>query len=119
MTLLLNVNVPRSLCQLLSIQGHECSHAADLGLRSATDETVVDTARRMGATIITHDLDYGKILYFSGLTSPSVIILRLRDVSVEHVGTILRRVLSRLQKELRAGAIVTVEEGTVRVRSLK
>jgi len=73
----------------------------------------------MGASILTHDLDYGKILYFSGMTSPSVIILRLRDVSVEHVGAVLRHILPRLENDLRAGAIVTVEEGSVRVRSLK
>lgn len=42
-------------------------------------------AGRNSETILTHDLDYGHLLAFSGETAPSVIIFRLRITHPDRV----------------------------------
>src|SRR5439155_12530381 len=71
---LLNVNTPRALGRRLLADGHACRHAADAGLGRAPDEAIVQEARANGEVILTNDLDYGHLLAFSGLETPSVVI---------------------------------------------
>jgi len=67
-------------------------------------------AKESGETLITHDLDYGNLLAFSGETSPSVIIYRLRNT---HPGNLYARLMStwpEIEKALQEGAIVVIDE---------
>ena len=56
---------------------------ADIDLSFAMDERIVDIALKNNDVIITHDLDFGRILAFSNHSHPSVIIFRSGDMSVE------------------------------------
>jgi len=78
MNFLLNMNVHRDMAAPLKKRGHVCRHVGDIGLSRAKDVEIVAEAKRTGEVIITHDLDYGHLLAFSGEKAPSVIILRLR-----------------------------------------
>ena len=80
MKFLINMNLPRELGRRLSNLGHDCRHVGDVGLSDASDEAIVEAARKAGETILTHDLDYGSLLAFSGEPSPSVVIFRLRNI---------------------------------------
>ena len=118
MKFLLNMNVPRVLAERLRAVGHECRHVGDLGLATATDTAVVEEARRNGEVILTHDLDYGNLLAFSGTASPSVVILRLRNT---HPANILERILKawpEIATPLERGAIVVLEDVAIRIRQL-
>jgi predicted nuclease of predicted toxin-antitoxin system len=115
---LLNVNLPRSLARALGDEGHSCRHAADIGLAKAADTAIVNEARTGGEIIMTHDLDYGHLLAFSGEATPSVIIFRVRN---SHPENLLRRFMSawpEIEAALRSGAIVAVEDAGVRIRAL-
>jgi len=68
------MNLSRELGRLLEIQGHAWRHARDAGLGEATDSTIVEIAKANGEVILTHDLDYGHLLAFSGDARPSVVI---------------------------------------------
>src|SRR3990172_89016 len=85
MNFLLNMNVHRDMAAPLEKRGHVCRHVADIGMSRATDVEIVAEAKRTGETIITHDLDYGHLLAFSGESAPSVIILRLRDLRTDEI----------------------------------
>jgi predicted nuclease of predicted toxin-antitoxin system len=118
MKFLLNVNLPRDLGRRLAATGHQCRHAADIGLAHAIDETIVSEARRCQETILTHDLDYGRILAFSAQRAPSVLIFRLRDPNPE---LIFRRLVDswpNIEEPLGSGAIVSLEDAAVRIRKL-
>ena len=78
MKFLLNMNMPRSLGKGLEGEGHICRHAGDIGLSQALDADIMGEAEKHQEVILTHDLDYGHLLAFSGDTAPSVIIFRLR-----------------------------------------
>lgn len=75
-------------------------------------------ARAASEVIVTHDLDYGHLLAFSGEDSPSVIIFRLRNVLAEHLFSRLLLARPEIEIPLAEGAIVIVEDATVRVRRL-
>lgn len=112
------MNLPRKLGRNLSARGHPCRHVADIGLAGVADEQVVAEARRARETILTHDLDYGAILAFSGEDAPSVIIVRLTNTHPDRLLSRLTTVLPDVEQALAHGAIVSLEDAAVRVRRL-
>jgi predicted nuclease of predicted toxin-antitoxin system len=117
-TFLLNMNVPRALASLLAAQGHDARHAGDAGLATASDAAIVEAARGMGAVIITHDLDYGHLLSFGGHSVPSVIIMRLTYPRADAMARAILTAWAEIAEPLANGAIVSIEETRMRVRSL-
>ena len=53
MKFLLNMNIPRSLNQLLSEAGYTARHVADIGLATALDANIVAEARKHSEIILT------------------------------------------------------------------
>jgi predicted nuclease of predicted toxin-antitoxin system len=118
MRFLLNMNLPRALGRRLAEAGHDWRHVGDIGLAQATDAEIMAEAERNREVIITHDLDYGHLLAFSGDTAPSVVIYRLRNTHPETLFTRLMAVWPEVEKPLREGAIVILEDAALRVRPL-
>src|SRR5271163_3018707 len=75
---LLNMNLPPAFGSMLASEGHEWRHVANLGMSRASDAAILAEAKSHGECVITHDLDYGQLLAFSGDSTPSVVIFRLR-----------------------------------------
>lgn len=118
MKFLLNMNIPHELGRNLATAGHEWRHVADIGMARAADAEILARAKLDGECILTHDLDYGQLLAFSGEAAPSVVIFRLRRVDA---GVMFRRYVeerSEIEEALKAGAIVTLEESARRIRPL-
>lgn len=118
MRFLLNMNVCRAVADVLVEFGHESVHARDAGLISCDDAEIVETARRNGQVIVTHDLDYGDLLALGGHRQPSVIIFRLRISSPSKLADRLRSVWEHIASFLPKGVIVVITDATVRVRVL-
>jgi predicted nuclease of predicted toxin-antitoxin system len=68
--------------------------------------------------LLTHDQDMGTLLALGKGRRPSVILLRTGDLRPQAVGPRLLAVLKSLEEDLRAGALVVVEDRRVRVRRL-
>ena len=68
--------------------------------------------------LVTHDLDFCRILAASGETTPSVMVLRVRQPTPPALTTCINTALMRAAEDLRVGAIVTVEDFAIRVRML-
>jgi len=118
MNFLLNMNVHRDMAAPLKKRGHVCRHVGDIGMSRATDVEIVAEAKRTGETIITHDLDYGHLLAFSGEKAPSVIILRLRDLRPGEVVSRPDAVWKEIETPLTEGAIVSLSDKSLRIRTL-
>ena len=118
MKFLLNMNVPRSLCRRMAEKGFECRHAGDIGLSEADDIDIIKEAKNNKEIIVTHDLDYGHLLAFSGDPSPSVIIFRLRNSHPDNLFSRLMSARSEIEGPLKEGAIVVLEDATLRIREL-
>jgi predicted nuclease of predicted toxin-antitoxin system len=115
---LLDLNLPPSLAMILREKGHEAVHASDLGLVSAPDRMVLEKAKIDGAVLLTHDLDFGKLLAFSGNPGPSVIIFRLKNLSLKTLTVRFETAWPVVEKAITDGAVVIVESGDVRIRKL-
>ena len=112
------MNMPPSVCDGLQRLGYEAVHAQDLGLSRATDEAIVLEARTRKQIIVTHDLDFGRILAVEGASTPSVVILRVGNTHPSHLLSLLGQYLPVVASDLTRGAIVLVEDASVRVRAL-
>jgi len=118
MRFLLNMNVPRELGRRLTAQGHECRHVGDIGMAQASDVAIMEEARGNKEIIVTHDLDYGHLLAFSGEPAPSVIIFRLRNTHPDNLFARIMGAWPEIEKPLLEGAIVVLEDAAFRVRRL-
>lgn len=78
----------------------------------------MEWARAHGHVVLTHDLDFGILLALTAAGSPSVVQVRTRDVTPEHLVRLLPPVLRAHETALEAGAIVTLDEANARVRLL-
>lgn len=78
----------------------------------------MEWARQHGHIVFTHHLDYGTALALTQADSPSVIQARTQDVSPEHLGDSMIRVLRDNSAVLQTGALIVMDEGRSRVRIL-
>jgi predicted nuclease of predicted toxin-antitoxin system len=108
---------PRTVAHLRS-RGHDVVRVTDVLPATASDEAIVEWARRDGRAILTQDLDFTAIVALSGRTDPSIVSIRLSSSRVEIVNATLDRVLPSIEPELAAGVLVTVEDLRVRSRGL-
>jgi len=98
--------------------GHDAVHLLDEGLGTLEDPAILTKARQEGRILLTHDLDFGDLLAASGAALPSVVIFRLRDMRPEQVNQYVRTVLAEHGEALEQGAVVSVTEGQLRLRTL-
>ncbi len=68
--------------------------------------------------ILTHDLDFGRIMALSGQHLPSVITFRLSDMRPPSVNRQLSEVFLRFSEYLEAGALISVTDRGIRMRRL-
>jgi predicted nuclease of predicted toxin-antitoxin system len=118
MKFLADMGLARSTVAFLRAQGHDAVHLRDQGLQRLEDDEIVEKARKEGRVILTHDLDFGRIVAVSRASVPSVITFRLDDMRPIQVNRYLTEVLAQFAGELEAGALVSVNERGIRARSL-
>ena len=118
MRFLLDMGLSRSTADFLSDQGHDTVHLRDQGLQRLEDDSIVRKARAEKRVILTHDLDFGRIVALSQSHIPSVITFRLSKMSPAIENRHLIQVLNRFAEELESGALVSISEQAIRVRTL-
>ena len=118
MKFLLDMNVPRSLGQRLENVGHKSRHVGDVGMFQANDSEIINVAQANNEAIITHDLDFGDLLAFSGASSPSIIILRLRNTEPTNLFEKILTSWPEIEQPLQKGALVIINDQKVRIREL-
>jgi len=118
MKLLLDQGLPRSTIKHLADVGIVAEHVGNLGMAAATDEAILEVARQQPAVVVTLDADFHQLLAISRATMPSVVRIRIEGLKGDQVANILAQVISIASAELDAGALVSVTETRIRVRSL-
>lgn len=84
----------------------------------SSDSDILDYAGSQNSVVITHDLDYSELLAVYGYEKPSVISLRLFDMSPGFVTNRIIEIVSQLEKELKQGIVVSVDDVSARFRNL-
>ena len=88
----LTVTFPKSL-------GHDVIRVGEVLPINATDELIIQEARRDSRIILTQDLDFSRLIAVSGESTPSLISLRLKSSRIEYVNTLLSRLLPDLEAQ--------------------
>lgn len=100
MRFLVDAQLPPSLAQFLRESGQEAEHVHDIGLATATDESVWNRAVEKQAVIITKDEDFATMLAFD--SRAAVIWVRMGNCSnlvlLEKLKPLLHGIVQRLQQ---------------------
>lgn len=118
MRLLVDESLQERLCDALRESGHDAVHVAHLRLNGAPDDAVLAAAARSERIVVTADTDFGTLLALSGAAGPSVILLRASGRRVAERARTILVVLDLVADHLLRGAVVTVEDTRIRVRTL-
>ncbi|PWB82048.1 MAG: hypothetical protein C3F08_00655 [Candidatus Methylomirabilota bacterium] len=115
---LADIHISPLTVEALRVAGYTIQRIAHVLSPRARDSEIVALARLEGWVILTQDLDFSALVAKSGDTRPSVVSLRLDNASPARVTQLLLSVLPDLGNELTRGAIVSVDEGGIRIRML-
>jgi predicted nuclease of predicted toxin-antitoxin system len=118
MKFLLNENIAPSLSGLLSSIGWQSIHVTSIGLKGVSDHKIVEYCIENDYVIITHDLDYGRIVSLSGKRNPSVLTFRLEKISIEELFLLIKNNQIQITHYLSQGALVTIDADKLRFRLL-
>ena len=120
MRLLIDANLSPRVAAGLSGAGFEAIHVADVGMLTATDEAIVRYAASEDLVVVSADSDFGELLAASpGATRPSVVLLRSADhLTPDQQASLLVANLPALVDGLKAGALVSIARGRLRMRPL-
>jgi predicted nuclease of predicted toxin-antitoxin system len=111
----LSPDVSAGLCSA----GHDAVHVRDYGLAAADDTEIFDRALQEDRVIVSADTDFGTLLAQRPQTKPSVVLFRGAIVRrpADQLALLLAN-LPQFEQDLQQGAIVVIEPGRLRVRSL-
>jgi predicted nuclease of predicted toxin-antitoxin system len=117
-TIVVDNCLPLSWVEYLNKHGHTARHWRELGPPNAPDCEIMRWAVHHGAVVLTHDLDFARLLFQSGAKLPSVIQLRLDDVRPPAIGEDVILLLKQHEESLRGGVLITVQGHRSRLRLL-
>lgn len=115
---LLNANISHETAQFLNYLGCDAKTATQFGLGSAEDSKIAEKAIKEKRILVTFDLDFGEIFYFTKEAELWIIILKLRNQTVESVNKHLKGLLDSkiLEDKKLKNTLMIVSEGSIRVR---
>ena len=120
MKILVDANLSEKVARQLAALGVEALHVDDLGMRTASDEEILDRAARDQMVIVTLDDDFPQLLALSSARVPSTV--HLRGVAhlhpPDHVA-LLMGAIREIEREIGEGAsMISLTIGRMRVRRL-
>jgi predicted nuclease of predicted toxin-antitoxin system len=118
MKLLIDMNLSPRWADFLRNQALQADHWSTIGDASAPDSVILDYALQNRYIVLTHDLDFSAILASTGANCPSVIQIRSTDLSPAAIGAKVVAASMQMEKELEAGALLTIDPGKTRLRVL-
>ena len=84
---------------MLRKQGYDIKAVAETDAKGREDDDIVSLAEAENRVIITHDVGFGSIYYFSKRGKVGIIILRIHPPVIEDVNLILAGFLSKIDLE--------------------
>ena len=99
--------------------GHNAVHVRAYDLQAATDEVIVERAREEQRIVVSADTDFATILALRLARQPSFVLFRRgTERRPEQQAALLLANLAAIEDDLERGAIVVIEPGRLRIRTL-
>jgi predicted nuclease of predicted toxin-antitoxin system len=118
MTVLVDVNLTPDWIPFLRSHGIAAVHWSDVGAPSAPDADLIAWATTNAHLLMTADVGLVSQIINSGRGQPSVLLLRTASQLVERIGLVVAHELKAHESELRLGAVLTLDDGRSRLRTL-
>jgi predicted nuclease of predicted toxin-antitoxin system len=118
MKILIDMCLSPEWVEALRSHGHEARHWSNIGDAHAKDSEIMDWAADGSFVVLTHDLDFGNLLYRNKASLPSVIQVRTPSVLVEDIGALVFAALRQFETQIMQGALITLEPSRARARIL-
>ena len=115
---LANMNISPMTVKQLQESGWDIIRIPEVMDARSRDIEVLRYAEQNNKVLITHDLDFSMLLAVGGYQKPSVINLRIENAKPDSVAQRIIDIVSTMEKELSEGAIVSVDETSIRYRTL-
>ena len=118
MRLLLDQGLPRGTAAYLRERQVDCVHAGECGLAKASDQDILQSARRTGRVVVTLDADFHALMALSNAAAPSVIRIRIEGLRADALAALLLSLIDQCKADLIQGSLVSVTKNHVRVHHL-
>lgn len=118
MKLLLDQRTPRSAAALLRRAGFDAVHTGETGLAEAEDAEIIRRAALEDPVVVTLDADFHAHFALAQARQPSVIRIRIEGLRADEFSGLLQNVLNQCADDLKAGAMLSVNDFQIRVRRL-
>lgn len=118
MKFLLDLGIAPTLGTLLEADGHTFRYVANQYKTTISDKEILEIARQHGEVVITHDLDFGTLLAFSGQRFPSVILFRIHHINAQVFYDLITQNWDVMERALSLGAFVVIDSASIRIRQL-
>ena len=106
------------IAQGLQKAGFEAIHVRDIGLHTAPDSVIFESAFKNDQIIVSADTDFGTLLALQHNSKPSVILFRCTNKRPKSQLSLLLSHISKIKDALIAGSIVVFEDNRIRIRAL-
>ena len=118
MKLLLDMNLPPKLANILVNSGIPSVHWCEIGAQDATDEEIMSYANDNDHVVVTHDLDFSAILSVTHGQKPSVIQIRTQYLNIKEIAELIVTTVQQNSAAIEQGAIVSLDANRARLRVL-
>ena len=115
---LANMNISPLTVEQLRNFGWNIVRIPEVMNKGSKDIDILNYAQTHNKVLITQDLDFSMLLAVKGYSKPSLINLRLENAKPDFVTERIIHAVSSIEKELKEGAVITVDETSVRYRNL-
>ena len=118
MRILIDMNLSPRWVDVFHIHNIEAVHWSSVGRAYASDIEVMAYAKANNYVVFTHDLDFSTILAINHYHKPSVIQIRVGDISPAITGQLFINALLAATAEIEEGALITIDLNKTRLRIL-
>ena len=114
---LLDANISPETAVFLRSFGFDAESLIEKGLGGLSDAEVARRSRQDDRVLVTFDLDFGELYYFSSPKKFSVVVLRLDDQRVENVNSVLGEFLRQHKRKLTSSkkCLAVIGDSDVRI----
>jgi predicted nuclease of predicted toxin-antitoxin system len=120
MKFLLDENVSYRVASHLKAAGHDAVHVGEIALTSTDDAVILVRARDDGRVLVSGDHDFVQMLFASGDTQPSLVLVRSVEAlpSAELAALLFAALSAGMKEALADGAVAVLTPDRVRIRPL-
>jgi predicted nuclease of predicted toxin-antitoxin system len=118
MRVLLDQGLAPRAAAILRDHDWDAVHVSEIEMQAADDADILNLARNTDRICITLDHDFHAHLAFTKAGLPSVVLLRVQGLDGAGQAALIRVVCDVCREALAAGAAVSADTATVRIRRL-